>query len=71
MTYKEKMEFVTLEKEIACLEREQKQIEEQLCSGDLSVDELTEKSKRLPQIKNELDIKEMRWLELSEIGEQA
>lgn len=67
MSYKEKMEFAQLEKEIAELEKEQKEIEEQLCSGKLPVDELTEKSKRLPLIKEELDIKEMRWLELSEI----
>lgn len=67
MSYKEKMEFAQLEKEIAELEKEQKEIEEQLCSGKLPVDELTEKSKRLPLIKDELDLKEMRWLELSEI----
>ena len=67
MSYKEKMEFAQLEKEIAELEKEQKEIEEQLCSGKLPVDELTEKSKRLPLIKGELDLKEMRWLELSEI----
>lgn len=67
MTYKEKMEFETLEKEITALEEEQSKIEEELCSGNLSTDELTEKSKRLPMIKDELDAKEMRWLELSEI----
>ena len=67
MSYKEKMEFAQLEKEIAELEKEQKEIEEQLWSGKLPVDELTEKSKRLPLIKEELDLKEMRWLELSEI----
>ena len=61
------MEFAQLEKEIAELEKEQKEIEEQLCSGKLPVDELTEKRKRLPLIKEELDLKEMRWLELSEI----
>lgn len=67
MSYKEKMEFAQLEKEIAELEKEQKEIEEQLCSGKLPVDELTEKSKRLPLIKEELDLKDLRWLELSEI----
>lgn len=67
MSYKEKMELAQLEKEIAELEKEQKEIEEQLCSGKLPVDELTEKSKRLPLIKEELDLKELRWLELSEI----
>lgn len=66
-TYKEKCEFERLEKEIAALEEEQKSIEEALCSGTLPIDELTEKSKRLPIIKDELEEKEMRWLELSEI----
>ena len=67
MSYKEKREFEQLEKDMARLEEERKSIEEQLCSGTLSVDELTEKSKRLPEIKDELDMMEMRWLELSEI----
>lgn len=67
MTYKEKQEFASLEKEIETLENEQKQIEDQLCGGSLSIEELTEKSKRLPIIKEELDEKGMRWLELSEI----
>ena len=67
MTYKEKIEFAQLEKEIAALEEEQHQIEEALCSGKLSVDELTEKSKRLSALKDEIDEKSMRWLELSEI----
>ena len=66
-TYKEKCEFERLEKEIAGLEKEQKQIEEELCSGTLSIEQLTEKSKRLPVIKESLEEKEMRWLELSEI----
>ena len=67
MSYKEKREFEQLSKEIEALEKEQKLLEEELCSGTLSVDELTEKSKRLPAIKDELDEKGMRWLELSEI----
>ncbi|WP_462342599.1 ABC-F family ATP-binding cassette domain-containing protein [Phocaeicola plebeius] len=67
MTFKERKEFEQLEKEIAALEEEKKQIEESLCSGTLSVDELTEKSKRLPLLNDELDEKTMRWLELSEI----
>ena len=66
-TYKEKCEFEQLGKDIAKLEQEQKEIEEALCSGTLSIDELTEKSKRLPEIKDTLEEKEMRWLELSEI----
>ena len=68
LTYKEKTEFERLEKEIAALEEEQRQLEEALCSGNLSIDELTEKSKRLPLLKDELDEKSLRWLELSEIG---
>ena len=67
MTFKERKEFEQLEKEIAALEEEKKQIEEALCSGTLSVDERTEKSKRLPLLNDELDEKTMRWLELSEI----
>ena len=67
MTFKERKEFEQLEKEIAALEEEKKQIEEALCSGTLSVDELTEKSKRLPLLNDELDEKTMCWLELSEI----
>ena len=66
-TYKEKCEFERLEKEIAALEQEQKAIEEELCSGMLSIELLTEKSKRLPIVKENLEEKEMRWLELSEI----
>ena len=56
-----------LERDIEALEIEQKVLEEALCSGTLSVEELTEKSKRLPVLKDELDEKSMRWLELSEI----
>lgn len=67
MTYKEKREYEQLSKELEQLENEQKTLEEALCSGQLSVEELTEKSKRLPEIKDEIDEKEMRWLELAEI----
>lgn len=67
MTFKERKEFEQLEQDIACLEEEKKLIEDSLCSGELSVDELTEKSKRLPLLEAELDEKTMRWLELSEI----
>lgn len=67
MTFKEKYEFMQLEKDILMLEEEQKKLEEELCSGSLSVAELTEKSKRLPVLKSELDEKTMRWLELSEL----
>lgn len=67
LTYKEKIEFEQLENDIAALEAEQAEIEQSLSSGDLSVEEFTEKSKRLPVLKDELDEKSMRWLELSEI----
>ena len=66
-TYKEKREFEQLELDIAALEKEQKDIETALSSGALSIEELTEKSIRLPQLKQELDAKELRWLELSEL----
>lgn len=67
MNYKEKREYEQLTQEIDALTEEQKKLEEELCSGNLSVEELTEKSKRLPEIKDELDEKEMRWLELAEM----
>ena len=67
MTFKEKQEFEALEKDIAALEAEKKAVEEALCSGTLGVEELTEKSKRLPALEEELDEKTLRWLELSEI----
>lgn len=66
LTYKEKREFEQLTSDIETLEKEQAELEEALCSGTLSVEELTAKSKRLPELKDELDEKEMRWLELSE-----
>ena len=67
MSYKEKREYEQLTQEIDKLTEEQKKLEEALCSGTLSVEELTEKSKRLSEIKDELDEKEMRWLELAEM----
>ena len=66
-TYKEKIEFEQLEKDIAALEAEQKRIENALCGGPISVEEITKMSKRLPIIKDEIDEKSMRWLELSEL----
>ena len=67
LSYKEKREMQQLEKDIAALEAEQHELEDALCSGTLSIADLTEKSKRLPVLKDELDEKSMRWLELSEI----
>lgn len=68
MSYKEKREFETLESEIAKLETEISSLEDELCSGNLSIEELTDKSILLPKLKKELDDKSMRWLELSELG---
>ena len=68
MTFKEKWEYEQLTEKISVLEEERKQLEEELCSGKLSVDELTEKSKRLPLLKDELDELELKWLELSELA---
>ena len=68
MSYKEKREFETLESEIAKLETEISNLESELCSGSLSIEELTDKSILLPKLKKELDDKSMRWLELSELG---
>ena len=67
LSYKEKREMEQLEKDIAALEEEKKKIEEALCGGTTSVDEITAMSKRLPQLNEELDEKSMRWFELSEI----
>jgi len=67
MTYKERLEFERLEKDVAALEAEKKQIEAALCGGTTSVDEITRMSKRLHVVNDELDEKSMRWLELSEI----
>lgn len=68
MSFKEKREFEQLSKDIEALEQEKKQLEEELCSGTLTPEELTQKSKRLPLLSDELDEKEMRWLELSELA---
>lgn len=67
LTFKEKRELEQLEKDIEALEAEKKQIEEALCGGTTSVEEITTMSKRLPVLNDELDEKSMRWLELSEI----
>lgn len=67
MSYKEKREYEQLEKDIKALEAEKASLEESLSSGQLTVEEITEKSKRLPIVNNELDEKEMRWLELDEL----
>ena len=67
MSYKEKREYEMLTADIEKLTNEIEQMEQQLCSGTLAVDRLTEISILLPRKKDELDVKELRWLELSEL----
>ena len=68
LTFKERQEFNQLEQDIATLEDEKKRIEAALCGGTTSVDEITQMSKRLPTLSEELEAKELRWLELSEFA---
>lgn len=68
LTFKERQELAQLDKDIATLEEEKKKIEEALCGGTTSVDEITAMSKRLPLLNEEMEEKEMRWLELSEFA---
>ena len=69
LSYKEQRELQQLGDDIDRLEQEKRELEAALCSGTLSVDDITAKSRRLPQLEAELDEKSMRWLELSEIAE--
>jgi ATP-binding cassette subfamily F protein uup len=66
LSYKEKVEFEKLDTEIATLSCEKQEIESNLASGDLSAEALQAKSKRFSELSDLLDVKEMRWLELSE-----
>ena len=68
LSFKEKQEYERLEKERSQLQAEQQEIEQKLCSGELPIDKITEYSIRLPILKDELDEKSMRWLELSEMA---
>lgn len=68
LSYKEKREFEALDEDISKLEQQIKNLEEEICSGKLTVEELTAKSMLLPTLKEELDEKSMRWLELSELS---
>ena len=69
LSYKERRELEQLEHDIEALEEEKKTLEQALCSGTLSVEELTEMSKRLPQVSDEIETKTLRWMELSELEE--
>lgn len=66
LTYKEQREFELLEKEIIDLEKEKKEIAEKLSSGDRSFEELQKLAERMGEISGLIDLKELRWLELSE-----
>jgi ATP-binding cassette subfamily F protein uup len=66
LTYKERLEFQKLEKEIEGLEKEKSDLENEIGSGSCSADELVAKSTRIGKIIEDLEEKEMRWLELSE-----
>lgn len=68
LSYKEKREFEALDEDITKLEQQIKDLEEEICSGNLTVEDLTAKSMLLPTLKEELDEKSMRWLELSELS---
>lgn len=68
LSFKEKQEFEQLEKDIANLENEKSQLEQEISSGTLSSEDLVEKSNRIGEIINILDVKEFRWLELSELA---
>ena len=69
LSYKERRELEQLEHDIEALEEKKKTLEQALCSGTLSVEELTEMSKRLPQVSDEIETKTLRWMELSELEE--
>jgi len=68
-SFKEKREFEILEKEIASLNKEKSSITERLSTGNMVFEELQKLSHRIGEINQDLDQKEMRWLELSEIME--
>lgn len=67
LSFKEKREFETLGKEISALENEKSLVNEKLNSGNIPFEELQQLSRRIGEITSELDAKEMRWLELSEL----
>lgn len=68
LSYKEQREFEQLEKDLAALEKERKNIYEALANPDMPYDQLQQLTERIGTINNEIDEKEMRWLELSEVG---
>lgn len=67
LSYKEKKEFESLEKEISDLTKEKATITEKLNNGSTPFEELQQLSTRIGEVTQLLDEKELRWLELSEI----
>lgn len=67
LSFKEKQELLQLEQTIEALEAEKKNIETALCSGTLSVEQLTTMSKRLPELNDDIEFKTLRWMELQEV----
>lgn len=68
LTFKEQREYEALEGEIAALEEEKSQIEQDMCSGTLDSATLLKKSQRIASLLEIIDEKTMRWLELSEFA---
>lgn len=68
LSFKEKTEFDNLEKEIQVLEKLKIELTEKLSSGNLPFDEIADISNKLEDTVNDLEEKELRWLELSELG---
>jgi ATP-binding cassette subfamily F protein uup len=66
MTFKEKFEFETLEKELPALTSERNILNEKIAAGTLPYDELEKLLKRIGEVTEQLELKELRWLELSE-----
>lgn len=64
LSFKERKELETLDAEIEALTAEKNELENAFASGDAT--DITKKSLRYTEVKNLLDIKELRWLELSE-----
>ncbi len=67
-TFKEKLEFEKLEKEIAGLEEEKRALGLQLGNDKVGHEELRKWAERMNEVIREIDEKSMRWLELSEIA---
>ena len=68
LTYKEQKEFEQIEKDLEALNTEKAELEEALGTGTLPFDQLQSASERIGQILEEIDEKELRWLELSELA---